>query len=640
MKKKKIFLIILIGIMVSGIVLMYSSYALFSANQISKSAITIKVGTMNGTLKIDGTTTNKLTLDKGKKQTFVVTLENLNSMEGKFLPYYIGELPTGVTFGYMEATGIDIPIETNLSKNGKKTYSIYLENNSSSSVTINLGVQGGLANQPLSLPTNSHMIPQAVGKNKNIANVWKYDQTSGSSTFCVTGEESTCLPINPKTFEPGTIIKYKVNPTTEKYFHVVSDGSDTIILQQRENTLNSISWNSNSDNAKGPLVVLPALENATSNWTNVLDQTYTLGTTVFKNNAYTGCSTYNSCSTNTYTLGQRTGKARMLTIQEASSFGCTYSNQTCPVWMHNYLKDSTNSGGTVNQGNDYGYWTLSVLSSNNAYVFGVNYGGNVTSNYNTNATRGARAVIKVNKYAPIKPSNKNITHVYQYDQTNTSTKCITGEEATCVEISPDTYSPGTIIKYKVNDSLEKYFYVVSDNGNTLTLQQRENTVSATMWYTAKDNTKGPITILPALESATTSWINVLNQTYTLGTTVFKDNPYMGCSYASVTKTFNCTTNPYSIGTKTAKARLLTVQEASSLGCTIDRTSCLVWIYNYLALSASFQGTVNQTLDLAYWLANVYAADTIYSWTIDYTGNIGSSNPNKAQGARAVVLIDK
>jgi len=30
---------------------MYSSYTLFSANQINKSAITIKVGTMNGTIK-------------------------------------------------------------------------------------------------------------------------------------------------------------------------------------------------------------------------------------------------------------------------------------------------------------------------------------------------------------------------------------------------------------------------------------------------------------------------------------------------------------------------------------------------------------------------------------------------------------
>jgi len=402
MKKKKIFLIILIGIMVSGIVLMYSSYALFSANQISKSAITIKVGTMNGTLKIDGTTTNKLTLDKGKKQTFVVTLENLNAIEGKFLPYYIGTIPDGVTFGYMETTGIDIPIETNLSKNGKKTYSIYLENNSSSSVTINLGVQGGLANQPLSLPTNSHMIPQAVGKNKNIANVWKYDQTSGSSTFCVTGEESTCLPINPKTFEPGTIIKYKVNDTEEKYFHVVSDNGDTLTLQQRENIVYDIAWYTSKDSTKGPLTILPALESATAGWTNVLNQTYTLGSTVFKDNAYTGCSSYNSCTTNKYTLGERTAKARMITVQEAYSLGCTQDLQSCPVWMYNYLSGSVSYGGTVNQtgdvyGKNWGYWTMNANSSNSSAIWNIFYSGYLSSIDTTGNTRGGRAVVVIEK---------------------------------------------------------------------------------------------------------------------------------------------------------------------------------------------------------------------------------------------------
>jgi len=408
MKKKKIFLIILIGIMVSGIVLMYSSYALFSANQISKSAITIKVGTMNGTLKIDGTTTNKLTLDKGKKQTFVVTLENLNAIEGKFLPYYIGTIPDGVTFGYMEATGIDLPIETNLSKNGKKTYSIYLENNSTSSVIINLGVQGGLVNQPLSLPANSHMIPQAIKENKNISNIWKYDQTSGSSTFCITGEESTCLPINPEVFEPGTIIKYKVNDTEEKYFHVMFDEGDTLTLQQREETVYSTRWyDGGTDNSKGPLTLLQALEDATSTWTNVLNQTYTLGTTVFKDHAFTGCSYDDTnrkfnCTTNTYTLGPRTSKVRIISLQEAQALGCTKTISSCPIWMSNYLYQSTKYGGTENRtGGDYGmnysYWTMTANAATNLAIWQVRYDRTISESYTSSSGYSGRAVVSIKK---------------------------------------------------------------------------------------------------------------------------------------------------------------------------------------------------------------------------------------------------
>ncbi len=412
MNRKKIILIILIGIMISGITLMYSSYTLFSANQINKSAITIKVGTMNG--KIDGIITNKLTLEKGKKQTFVVTLENLNAIEGKFLPYYIGIIPDEVTFGYLEATGVDIPIETNLTKNGKKTYSIYLENNSNSSITINLGVQGGLVSQPLSLPTNTHMIPQSVGENKNISNIWKYDQRSGSSTFCVTGEESTCLPINPDTFEPGTIIKYKVNDTTEKYFHVMFDNGDTLTLQQRENTIyQTARYKESNDNTQGPTTILRVLENAPANWMNVNNQTYTLGLTIFKDNAFTGC-TYDeitdkfTCVTNIYTMGERTGKSRMITVQEAHALGCLgfesdrSTTGTCPIWMYNYLYNSKLYGGTVSQrgeefGSDYGYWTMNAYISDSTRAYCVYDTGRIGNQPTSVSSEGGRAVIMIKK---------------------------------------------------------------------------------------------------------------------------------------------------------------------------------------------------------------------------------------------------
>ena len=82
-------------------------------------------------------------------------------------------------------------------------------------------------------------------------------------------------------------------------------------------------------------------------WSNVNVQTYTMGTTVFRDNAYTGCSSSSSCTTNTYTLASRTAKARMITVQEAKALGCSEATKSCPIWMYNYLYKSSSNGGTA-----------------------------------------------------------------------------------------------------------------------------------------------------------------------------------------------------------------------------------------------------------------------------------------------------
>jgi len=244
---------------------------------------------------------------------------------------------------------------------------------------------------------------QTEDRNPNILNIYQYDPKT-----CLTGEETTCIELKkaPEHYDTGTIIKYKVNDANVRYFHVMFDEGDTLTLQQRENILYGTKWyesgSGKTDNSKGPLSVLPSLENATAGWANVKDQTYTMGTTTFKTNAFTGCSHDSTtkeiiCTTNKYpVLAQRKAKARMITAQEASALGCKYGvNRSCPLWMNNYLSDSKSYGGTVN-GFDYGYGTMSAQSTDTSALY-VCSEGNIYHNGTTSTYFGARAVVVIDK---------------------------------------------------------------------------------------------------------------------------------------------------------------------------------------------------------------------------------------------------
>ncbi len=245
-----------------------------------------------------------------------------------------------------------------------------------------------------------------VSNNKNILEAYTYNLET-----CQTGEETTCVKLTslPQSVEAGTIIKYRVSNTEVKYFHVMFDNGRTLTMQQRENTKEKAAWaygdnNVNKNNNKnGPTTALSTLETATKGWTYVKDQIYTLGTTVFKENAYTGCGSNNSldCTANVYTMKERTAKARMITAQEAKSLGCKLGNMgTCPVWMTNYLTSSTHYKGNVD-GESSGYWTMSAASFNNTYALYVNFTGMIrpleTNGGNYTSPTGIRAVVVIDK---------------------------------------------------------------------------------------------------------------------------------------------------------------------------------------------------------------------------------------------------
>lgn len=214
--------------------------------------------------------------------------------------------------------------------------------------------------------------------NKYFVEGYTYNESS-----CVTGDEKTCLRTDcyissDKVCPPGTIIDYVVSGNSNKVrFHVMYDDGETMTMQS-QNTIKNAVWNSTRDNTKGPLIILEALENATNSWTHVNTQTYTMGTTNFN---YTGCSRYDSCTKNTYTLSSRTAKAKMITLQQATKFGCTASSNSCPKWLTPSIT---------------GYWTATANSTGTTSAWYITRLGYLSGDY-TDVARDVRAVVVVSK---------------------------------------------------------------------------------------------------------------------------------------------------------------------------------------------------------------------------------------------------
>lgn len=184
--------------------------------------------------------------------------------------------------------------------------------------------------------------------------------------------------------------------------------------------------------------------------------------------------------------------------------------------------------------------------------------------------------------------NNNIIEAYLFN----TTTCKTGEETTCVKTTcykDNTCEPGTIIKYAVNTNEIKYFYVLHDDKSTMTLQQRENTVSSIAWHETPlnpDNTKGPDTALEALKNATSSWTNIKEPT-----------------------------------------RLITYHEAIAAGC--NEIECPEWMYTNLASAQN-----------GYWTNDKSSDDNLTAFAI-ISGSIARANANTTHnGVRAVIIVDR
>lgn len=432
---------LIVAIFLVLLLLITGSYAWYKYNFRSDTVHIIKAGNLRLVLDdsmSDGILINNAVPVSDKKglegKVYTFTLENLGSADANYTLYF-----DDLALTEEEERMKDSHIKYSLTKNGSSgdptilstigenpnriletgTIAGKTKNSYTLQVWINKDakndVMGTIFYGKIRVVTEKKQDTSTSTINKIVEKAVSYDPTS-----CVTGEEETCVATTcyenkaVGSCPPGTVLKIKVNDETSKYFYVLHDDGQKITLQQRENTLYNTMWYEvTSDNTKGPLTMLPKLEEATKDWSNVNTQTYIMGTTTFnRTNAFTGCIFDDdgalACTKNIYTLEQRSGKARMITVQEALALGCTGSTQTCPIWMYNYLKQSTQYGGTVDDthvenGSTFnnGYFTMQaydyVSPTGKTGAFIVDQGGYLTNSTISLVNFGARAVIEINK---------------------------------------------------------------------------------------------------------------------------------------------------------------------------------------------------------------------------------------------------
>ena len=245
--------------------------------------------------------------------------------------------------------------------------------------------------------------------------------------------------------------------------------------------------------------------------------------------------------------------------------------------------------------------------------------------------------------ANVSGANQNIMQVLEYSESGTN-KCIYGSESTCKastchsSTTANSCRAGTLIQYKVNASKTVQFYVLKDNGTTLTLMQTGTSSYGSTWGTSQYTTYGPNAIVTKLNELTSDWSNVNTMSYTIGNGSSSGGVYSGCgTSASAGKYVTCTTNSYSTGFSgfSGKARIITMQELLT-HCTYDmyNNSCPYWLRDRAA---------------GYWTANVYSDNASNVWYVTNSARTSSGGSNSltttsptagGPGIKPVVIVNK
>ncbi len=181
---KRFYLVVAV-VAVLLVVVVYTSYAAFSVSYEKKNVLNIVTGNLNTSMTVMGgskprrmmssrsmktvETNSKyvLSVQANTTRTFEVTLNNINSIEAKFLLYYLGTLQEGVEVGYLKGTEAPptadgVTLKKYEDPNSSKIYYIVVKNTTDEAISVTLGNSVGLAGKALDRPAGANFITRSL----------------------------------------------------------------------------------------------------------------------------------------------------------------------------------------------------------------------------------------------------------------------------------------------------------------------------------------------------------------------------------------------------------------------------------------------------------------------------------------------
>ena len=177
------------------------------------------------------------------------------------------------------------------------------------------------------------------------------------------------------------------------------------------------------------------------------------------------------------------------------------------------------------------------------------------------------------------------------------------EEPTPTSICTSTsgtvsYALGTSYTCNVGDG-PRTFYVLEDNGDSVSLIMNENLGDEVAWNTSGNNADGPVTALAYLEEQTSNW-----------------------------------TVDVSLPTGQQIANAIGNTSWTSGGSDIDLSSA-PWLYGNLYTSS------NTSLPDGYWTSTPNSSNSFYAWHVRYYGRLYDGNVDDTDdGVRPVITVSK